>query len=92
MLQAGAGTLLFTTGAGSVNPHPAMGTINAAAAALRNWVLNLHQVAAERGVYAAHVAIAWIGSGPEAAEAGAIAKAYWDLYTARDQAELLYTA
>ncbi|SHN39284.1 SDR family NAD(P)-dependent oxidoreductase [Cryptosporangium aurantiacum] len=35
MLAAGAGTLLFTTGAGSVTPIPPMGNVNAAAAALR---------------------------------------------------------
>ncbi|PUB32012.1 short subunit dehydrogenase [Promicromonospora sp. AC04] len=93
MLERGAGTLLFTTGGGSVTPIPMMGNINAAAAALRNWVLNLHQAAAERGVYAAHVAIsAWIGSGPPDAEADAIARVYWELYEQRTDAERHYVA
>jgi NADP-dependent 3-hydroxy acid dehydrogenase YdfG len=93
MREAGAGTLLFTTGGGSVTPHPAMGNINAAAAALRNWVLNLHQVLDGTGVYAAHVAIStWIGSGAPEAEPGAIAAIYWDLYTKRDRAEVNYIA
>ncbi|MFC5824560.1 SDR family NAD(P)-dependent oxidoreductase [Nonomuraea insulae] len=93
MREAGAGTLLFTTGGGSITPHPAMGNINAAAAALRNWVLNLHQVLDGTGVHAAHVAIsAWIGSGPPEAEPDAIASAYWDLHTARDRAEINYIA
>jgi NADP-dependent 3-hydroxy acid dehydrogenase YdfG len=92
MREAGAGTLLFTTGGGSVNPDPAMGNINAAAAALRNWVLNVHQALDGSGVYAAHVAIsAWIGSGAPEAEADAIAATYWDLYTKRDRAEHHYT-
>ncbi|WP_256122565.1 SDR family NAD(P)-dependent oxidoreductase [Streptomyces sp. LUP47B] len=42
MREAGAGTLLFTTGGGSINPVPMLGNVNAAAGALRNWVLNLH--------------------------------------------------
>ncbi|WP_239514369.1 hypothetical protein [Streptosporangium sp. 'caverna'] len=92
MREAGAGTLLFATGGGSITPHPAMGNINAAAA-LRNWVLNLHQVLDGTGVYAAHVAIsAWIGSGPPEAEPDAIATTYWDLYRNRDRAEINYVA
>jgi hypothetical protein len=93
MREAGAGTLLFTTGGGSITPHPAMGNINAAAAALRNWVLNLNQVLEGSGVYAAHVAIsAWIGSGASEAEPDVIAQAYWDLHTIRDRAEINYIA
>ena len=93
MRETGAGTLLFTTGGGSINPNPAMGNINAASAALRNWVLNLHQVLDGTGVYAAHVAIsAWIGSGPPEAEPDAIAATYWDLYRSRDRAEVNYVA
>jgi NAD(P)-dependent dehydrogenase (short-subunit alcohol dehydrogenase family) len=93
MREAGSGTLLFTTGGGSITPHPAMGNINAAAAALRNWVLNLHQVLDGTGVHAAHVAIsAWIGSGAPEAEPDAIASAYWDLHIARDRAEINYIA
>ncbi|TCO47095.1 short subunit dehydrogenase [Kribbella antiqua] len=93
MREAGRGTLLFTTGGGSITPHPAMGNINAAAAALRNWVLNLHQVLDGTGVYAAHVAIsAWIGSGSPEADPDTIAATYWDLYQARDRAEVNYIA
>jgi short-subunit dehydrogenase len=93
MLTAGSGTLLFTTGAGSITPSPMMGNVNAAAAALRNWVLNLHSALAGTGVYAAHLAInAWIGSGAPAAEAAAIAPTYWDLYSTRDRPEHIYTA
>jgi NADP-dependent 3-hydroxy acid dehydrogenase YdfG len=93
MREAGAGTLLFTTGGGSVSPHPAMGNINAAAAALRNWVLNLHQVLDGTGVHAAHVAIsAWIGSGAPEAEPDAIAATYWDLHAKHDRAEVHYIA
>ncbi|MFI7228746.1 SDR family NAD(P)-dependent oxidoreductase [Nonomuraea angiospora] len=95
MRQAGAGTLLFTTGGGSVHPIPMLGNVNAAAAALRNWVLNLHNELAGSGVHAAHVAInTWIGEGgPEgipAATPEQIAPLYWDLYERRDQPELVF--
>ncbi|MDP4505072.1 SDR family NAD(P)-dependent oxidoreductase [Nonomuraea turcica] len=95
MREAGAGTLLFTTGGGSVHPVPMLGNVNAAAAALRNWVLNLHNELAGSGVYAAHVAItAWIGEGgPEGiptATPEQIAPLYWDLYERRDQPELVF--
>ncbi|WP_329900145.1 replication initiator, partial [Streptomyces sp. SP17KL33] len=40
--ETGAGTLLYTTGAGSIWPDPRVANVNAAAAALRNWAMNLH--------------------------------------------------
>jgi NADP-dependent 3-hydroxy acid dehydrogenase YdfG len=93
MRAAGTGTLLYTTGGGSIDPNPMMGNINAAAAALRNWVLNLNKALDGSGVHAAHVAIsAWIGSGAPEAEPDAIAAAYWDLHARRDRAEVHYTA
>jgi NADP-dependent 3-hydroxy acid dehydrogenase YdfG len=96
MREAGAGTLLFTTGGGSVDPVPMLGNVNAAAAALRNWVLNLNKELSGTGVYAGHVAISvWIGNeGPEgipSAEPDQIAPAYWELHEARDRAELVFT-
>lgn len=91
MIAAGRGTLLFTTGGGSVSPVPQLANVNAASAALRNWVINLHNSLADTDVYVAHMAISiWIGQqGPES-EADQIAQAYWDLYTGRDQAEFVY--
>jgi NAD(P)-dependent dehydrogenase (short-subunit alcohol dehydrogenase family) len=97
MREAGGGTLLFTTGAGSVDPVPMFGNVNAAAAALRNWVLNLHKELAGSGVQAAHVAIGvFIGAdspvpGVPAAPAERIAPIYWDLHTSRDEAERVFT-
>lgn len=97
MREAGSGTLLFTTGAGSIKPNPMLGNINAAAAALRNWTINLHEELAPAGIQSAHVAIGvWIGSdGPEGAPtatADQIAPLYWDLYINRSDAERVYTA
>jgi NAD(P)-dependent dehydrogenase (short-subunit alcohol dehydrogenase family) len=96
MREAGAGTLLFTNGAGSVDPNPMLGNVNPAQAALRNWVLNLHKELAGTGIQAAHVAIGvWIGAGgpPEipTGEAEDIAPLYWDLHTQRDEAERVFT-
>ncbi|XVQ15482.1 SDR family NAD(P)-dependent oxidoreductase [Spirillospora sp. CA-255316] len=98
MRETGAGTLLFTTGGGSVDPVPMFGNVNAAAAALRNWAINLHNelAAADSGVQAAHVAInVWIGDGgPEgipSATPEQIAPVYWDLHTRRDQSEVVFS-
>ncbi|MFI8252393.1 SDR family NAD(P)-dependent oxidoreductase [Streptomyces filamentosus] len=96
MREAGAGTLLYTNGAGSVDPDPVLGNLNAAQAALRNWVLGLHKELAGTGVQAAHVAIgAWIGTGGPpgvpAAPAEEIASLYWDLHTQHDEAERVFT-
>jgi NADP-dependent 3-hydroxy acid dehydrogenase YdfG len=97
MREAGTGTLLYTTGAGSLDPLPMVGNVNAAAAALRNWVVNLHKELDGTGVQAAHVAIdVALGGGSidptlRAAEPAAVASVYWDLHaTKRDQAEIVF--
>ncbi|WP_246459407.1 SDR family NAD(P)-dependent oxidoreductase [Streptomyces himalayensis] len=98
MREAGAGTLLFTTGGGSVNPVvPMLANVNAAAAALRNWAINLHNELAGTGIHAAHVAInVWIGDGgPEGiptATPEQIAPLYWDLRENRDRSEAVFNA
>ncbi|WP_405639534.1 SDR family NAD(P)-dependent oxidoreductase [Streptomyces sp. NBC_00019] len=97
MREAGAGTLLFTTGGGSVDPVPMLGNVNAAGAALRNWVINLGKELSGSGVHAAHVAISvWIGDGgPEGfptATPEQIAPLYWDLHESRDRSEAVFKA
>ncbi|WP_405745460.1 hypothetical protein [Streptomyces canus] len=49
--------MLYTMGAGSIDPVPEVGNVDAAAAALRNWVINLHKQPAGTGVQAARVSI-----------------------------------
>ncbi|MGW3291848.1 SDR family NAD(P)-dependent oxidoreductase [Streptomyces sp. NPDC001002] len=96
MREAGAGTLLYTTGAGSIWPDPRVANVNAAAAALRNWALNLHKELADTGIQAAHVGIdSSIGvsvlPGVEAARPEQISPMYWDLHTTeRDKDELVF--
>ncbi len=57
MRETGAGTLLYTTGAGSIWPDPRVANVNAAAAALHNWAMNLHKEQDGTGIQAAHVGI-----------------------------------
>ncbi|MFI9170211.1 SDR family NAD(P)-dependent oxidoreductase [Streptomyces lincolnensis] len=100
MREAGAGTLLYTTGAGSIWPDPRVANVNAAAAALRNWVMNLHKELSDAGtgVQAAHVGIdVAIGDsdsvvpGIPVATPEQISSLYWELHTTkRDQDELVF--
>ncbi|MDQ0578755.1 SDR family NAD(P)-dependent oxidoreductase [Streptomyces rishiriensis] len=97
MLEAEAGTLLFTTGAGSIDPVPQVGNVNAAAAALRNWAINLHKELEGTGIQAAHIGIdVSIGMSviPDfpTAQPEEISPVYWDLHTTkRGQAELVFS-
>ncbi|WP_329370959.1 SDR family NAD(P)-dependent oxidoreductase [Streptomyces sp. NBC_01483] len=96
MREAGSGTLLYTTGAGSIWPDPRVANVNAAAAALRNWAMNLHKELAGTGIQAAHIGIdASIGvsviPGVEAVRPEQITPLHWDLHTTkRDHAELVF--
>lgn len=93
MIAAKSGTILITTGGGSINPVPYLANINIASAGLRNWALNLHNVMKEHDVHVTHVAIsAWIGGGHPDAAADVIAKVYPELHATRDRAELHYVA
>jgi NAD(P)-dependent dehydrogenase (short-subunit alcohol dehydrogenase family) len=97
MREAGAGTLLYTTGAGSIDPVPQVGNVNAAAAALRNWAINLHKELDGTGIQAAHVGIdVSIGTpavpGFPTAQPEEISPVYWDLHTThRDEAERVFS-
>lgn len=94
MLSRGAGTIIFTTGAGS-GPMivPQVSNVQIATAGLRNWALNLHASLADRGIYVAHMALAVaIGQGGPDAEADAIADAYWTLHVERSEPEYVYDA
>lgn len=93
MIAADAGTVLVTTGGGSLSQTPVRGNVNIAAAGLRNWTLNLNAALADTGVYVAFVAItALIGGGRPDAEPAVIAQSYVKLYEERKDAELHYVA
>lgn len=95
LLAAGSGTLLFTTGAGSVYPVAQYGNVTAGGAALRNWALNLGGALAGTGVHVAHIAIALFisdeapASGRDWLPAADIAPLYWDLHHTRAVHELI---
>lgn len=95
LLEAGAGTLLFTTGAGSMYPVAQYGNVTAGGAALRNWSLNLGQALAGSGVHVAHIAIALMiadeapASGMDFLPARDIAPLYWDVHHSRAVHELV---
>ena len=91
MLQAGRGTLMFTTGGSSYRPRADIANVSIAGAALRNWALSLHDAVKEKGIYVAHVPIrAWIGQQGPASEPDAIAQVYWELHSKRDEPERFY--
>ncbi|MFE3033012.1 SDR family NAD(P)-dependent oxidoreductase [Streptomyces canus] len=96
MREAGAGTLLYTTGAGSVVHVPKAVNVSTASAALRHWAINLHKELDGTGIQAAHVAIqATIGTptfyGQPKVTADRISPLYWELHTTdRDQAERIF--
>jgi len=96
MREAGSGTLLYTTGAGSIDPVPMVANVNAAAAALRNWAMNLHKELDGTGIYAAHVAIdvsmgKAVIPGFPTAPPEQVAQVYWELHTKRAQPEHIFT-
>ena len=74
-----------------------LGNVNAAQAALRNWVINLNKELAGSGVYAGHVVINVLigGGGPEGSPTATpeqIAPLYWDLHETRDRPEAVFSA
>jgi len=96
MREAGAGTIIVTTGAGSIYPVPMFGNVTAGGAALRNWALNLGNAldADNSGVHVAHVAIGvWITDqapeGVDSMTADEIAPRYWNLVQGRTDHELV---
>ncbi|MET8082155.1 SDR family NAD(P)-dependent oxidoreductase [Streptomyces sp. NPDC005303] len=96
MRESGAGTLLYTTGAGSVVHVPKAANVSTASAALRNWAINLRKELAGTGIQAAHVALdvtiaAPTFYGQPKATADQISPVYWDLHaTDRDKAEFIF--
>lgn len=88
MIKRDNGTLIFTTGLSSLHPVPGLALTGIAAAGLRSWVHSLHAELIGTGVHAAHIAL---GIPVTAPHADAVASLYWDVYTNRDQVELLLT-
>ncbi len=58
MLEAGRGTILFTTGGAAVNPYPARAGVGISFAGEVAYARMLHDAVREGGVHVAHIAVA----------------------------------
>jgi NADP-dependent 3-hydroxy acid dehydrogenase YdfG len=106
MLARGDGGLLFAGGLSGQLPMAMLGALGPASAALRQYVLALHQSLAPRGVYAGTVTIGGlidrgdihdmlVRQGVDVAgvlDPDAIADEAWNLYAKRDRAEATFNA
>lgn len=88
MVERDSGTLIFTTGLASLHPIPGMALTGIATAGLRSWAHSLHADLVGTGVHVAHIAL---GTSESAPDGETVAPLYWDVYTNRDQIELLLT-
>lgn len=92
--------MLYATGTSAVQPMAMLSNIGAAAAGLRNYVHTLHEVAADKGIYAGLLMVGGLVVGSEAQarfdgrgipvlDPADLAQAFWDMHTHRDQVERL---
>lgn len=92
MVERGSGTLLFTTAYASVEPLAFVANFGIAGSAVRYYARTLNSTLAEKGVHVVHISVnAYINTEP-GTEADTIAQMYWDAYTKRDEAELIFQA
>lgn len=85
MLEAGRGTILFTTGGAAVTPYPARAGVGISFAGEVAYARMLHDELAGRGVHVAHTAIGGrIAPGADH-EPDDVAEVLWRHHTARDR-------
>ncbi|MFF3754692.1 SDR family NAD(P)-dependent oxidoreductase [Streptomyces sp. NPDC002018] len=90
MVEQGSGTLLFTTAYASVEPLSFVANFGLAGSTVRYYARTLNEALADKGVHAAHISVnAYINTEP-GTEADTIAQLYWEAYTKRDKAELIF--
>ena len=77
MKQAGRGTILFTGGGLSLEPHPAWAALGMGKAALRNYAFSLHRELREAGVNVCIVTICGIIASGSDFDPDKIAEVYW---------------
>lgn len=83
MLQAGSGTILFTTGGAAINPYPARAGVGVSFAGEVAYARMLHDELRDRGVHVAHTAIAGGVAHVADHEPDDIAEALWRHHTGR---------
>ena len=82
MKQAGKGSILFTGGGLSLEPHPAWAALGMGKAALRNYAFSLHRELREAGVNVCIVTICGIITPGSDFDPGKIAEVYWGAHAA----------
>lgn len=89
MQERGSGTLLFTSGLSALHPFPFLGNVGIAVSGLRNYVLALAKVVADKGVHVGHLPIGARIEPGSPASLEAIAEAHWRFYTERNTTEVV---
>jgi short-subunit dehydrogenase len=87
MLERGDGGLLFTSASSSHTPIPLIANTAMAMAALRSYVLCLHEELAPRGIYAGHLPIGLKVEPGSEASPETVAAILWEMYAGRQRAE-----
>jgi NADP-dependent 3-hydroxy acid dehydrogenase YdfG len=80
MRARGSGTLLFTGGGFAFEPMPALASLGAGKAALRNLAFSLHGALKEHGIHAATVTIGGLVKPGTPFDPDRIAECYWTLH------------
>jgi NADP-dependent 3-hydroxy acid dehydrogenase YdfG len=84
MLEAGHGTILYTTGGAAIRPYPLRAGVGISFAGEVAYARMLHEEVAPRGVHVAHTAIAGrIGEGADH-EPADVAEVLWNHHVDRD--------
>ena len=85
MLDAGSGTILFTTGGAAVNPNPLRAGVGISFAAEVAYARMLHDVLRDRGIHVGHTAVGGrIAPGAEH-EPEDVAEVLWRQHTERTE-------
>jgi short-subunit dehydrogenase len=83
MLEAGRGTILFTTGGAAINPYPLRAGVGVSFAGEVAWARMLHDELADRGVHVAHTAIGGRIAPGEDHEPDDVAEILWSHHAGR---------
>jgi NADP-dependent 3-hydroxy acid dehydrogenase YdfG len=84
MIEAGRGTILFTTGGAAINPYPQRAGVGISFAAEVAYARMLHDELADKGVHVAHTAIGGSIAPGGDHEPDDVAEVLWRRHTERD--------
>jgi NADP-dependent 3-hydroxy acid dehydrogenase YdfG len=84
MLEAGRGTILYTTGGAAIKPYPLRAGVGISFAGEVAYARMLHEELAPRGIHVAHTAIAGRIAPGEAHEPDDVAEVLWNHHVDRD--------